>query len=201
MPERGRPREFDTEQVLEAATDVFWRYGYEGASMTDLTRAMGINKPSLYAAFGNKEELFRQVVQRYTDVALAYVREALERPTAFEVAAALLRSNVDAVTRPGRPAGCLTIQGGLSCGPAHQGVPEVLASGRLVGEHALAARFRRALADGDLPPDTDAQALARFLVVQMEGHSVHAAAGTGRERLLASVEIALRAVPGRPGPA
>src|SRR5437762_10822949 len=106
MP-RGRPREFDTEQALDAALEVFWRKGYEGASLPDLTEAMGINRPSLYAAFGNKEELFRTVVTRYVEGPAAFVREALEEPTARGVAERLLSAAVDLVTDPRNPRGCL----------------------------------------------------------------------------------------------
>lgn len=173
--------------------EVFWRHGYEGASLTELTAAMGINKPSLYAAFGNKEGLFRKVVARYADVEMAYARDALDQPTAQEVAAVLLRENVVALTRPDRPAGCLSVQGGTACGTENTAISEFLAASRLTGEQALAARFARAVDEGDLPPAVDPTALARFLSVVTEGHAVHAAAGVGRSQLEQSAEIALRA--------
>src|SRR5262245_63511915 len=104
---RGRPREFDTEEALDAALEVFWRKGYEGASLPDLTEAMGINRPSLYAAFGNKEELFRRVVARYIEGPGTCVREALALPTARAAAAALLEATIDIVTDAKNPRGCL----------------------------------------------------------------------------------------------
>jgi AcrR family transcriptional regulator len=197
MAVRGRPREFDVDRALDRAVEVFWRLGYEGASMSALTEAMGINRPSLYAAFGDKEQLFRKAVARYAETELAYVREALERPTAYEVAEALLRAQLVALTQPGRPAGCLSIQGGVSCGTANAGITEFLAASRLAGEAALAERFARAVAEGDLPEDTDPAALARFLHVVQEGQAVHAAAGVTRDLLAQSAEFALRAVPAR----
>ncbi|MFI6265037.1 TetR/AcrR family transcriptional regulator [Micromonospora sp. NPDC051006] len=193
MTQTGRPRGFDTEQALDRAMEVFWRHGYEGASLTDLTAAMGINKPSLYAAYGNKEGLFRKVVARYADVEMAYARDALDQPTAHQVAAVLLRENVVALTRPDRPAGCLSVQGGTACGTENAAISEFLAASRLAGEQALAARFARAVDEGDLPPDVDAAALARFLSVVTEGHAVHAAAGAQRSQLEQSAEIALHA--------
>ena len=101
----GRPRGFDAEEALERALVVFWRQGYEGASLTDLTGAMGITRTSMYAAFGNKEELFRKALDRYTEGPGAYVARALEEPTARAVAAALLNGAVRATTRPGYPTG------------------------------------------------------------------------------------------------
>lgn len=190
--DRGRPRGFDADTALDRAVEVFWRQGYEGASLSDLTEAMGINRPSMYAAYGNKEELFRRAVARYAEIDMAYARQALAQPTARAVIETFLRSNADALTRPGRPAGCLSIQGGLSTG---SDVAGFLAAGRLAGERALADRLSRAVDEGDLPAGTDAAALARFVMVVSEGNAVHAAAGVTREELHATVDIALRAIP------
>ncbi|MFF0313053.1 TetR/AcrR family transcriptional regulator [Micromonospora sp. NPDC005252] len=191
MPVRGRPRGFDVDEALERALEVFWRQGYEGASMTDLTAAMGINKPSLYAAFGSKEELFRKAVARYAEQDMEYARNAFAQPTAYEVVATLLRENVLAVTRPDRPAGCLSIQGGTACSGENAAVAGFLASSRLAGELALADRFTRAVAEGDLPADADPAALARFVMSVTEGQAIHAAAGVAREDLRQTAEIAL----------
>src|SRR5947208_1855466 len=108
---RGRPRGFDADTTLDRAIEVFWRRGYEGASLGELTEAMGINKPSLYAAYGNKEELFRRAVARYAEGDMAYARAALAEPTAYRVIEKFLRDNADALTRPDRPSGCLSVQG------------------------------------------------------------------------------------------
>jgi AcrR family transcriptional regulator len=191
----GRPRTFDEEKALDRAVEVFWRHGYEGASLSDLTTEMGMNKPSLYAVFGSKDELFRKAVRRYAERDMAYARAAMAQPTARRVAETFLRENVLALTWPGRPAGCLTVQGGLSCGPANTAISEFLAASRLGGEQALADRFRTAISYGDLPADTDPAALARFVMVVSEGQAVHAAAGVNRAQLEQSAEIALRAFP------
>jgi AcrR family transcriptional regulator len=188
----GRPRTFDEDEALDRAVEVFWRHGYEGASMTDLTAAMGVNKPSLYAIFGSKEALFRRVVARYAERDMAYARAAMAQPTAMEVARTFLHDNVDALTRKDRPPGCLSIQGGLSCSPANASISEFLAASRLGGEIALAERFARAVDEGDLRADTNPAALARYVMVVSEGQAVHAAAGVGRADLEQSAEIAVR---------
>ncbi|WP_112619835.1 TetR/AcrR family transcriptional regulator [Micromonospora saelicesensis] len=191
MPQRGRPRGFDADEALERAVEVFWRQGYEGASVSDLSEAMGINKPSLYAAFGSKEELFRKAVALYAEKDMGYARDAFAQPTAYEVVATLLHENVVAVTRTDRPAGCLSIQGGTSCSTENAPIAGFLAASRLGGEGALADRLARALADGDLPAHADPVALARFVMIVTEGHAVHAAAGVSREDLRQAAEIAL----------
>src|SRR6266481_5755440 len=107
----GRPRAFDVDQALEAALKVFWAKGYEGASLPDLTRAMGINRPSLYAAFGNKQSLFKKALQRYINGHASYVQDALNQPTARSVAEKLLQGAVRNLTNPNNPRGCLAVQG------------------------------------------------------------------------------------------
>ena len=99
----GRPRSFDFDDALDAAMQVFWRKGYEGASLSDLTQAMGINRPSLYAAFGNKNTLFRKALDRYAEGPAAYVAEALKQPTARAVTQKLLHGAADLLTDPAHP--------------------------------------------------------------------------------------------------
>src|SRR5216683_2232994 len=143
----GRPRSFDMDQALDRALQVFWRKGYEGTSLSDLTGAMRINRPSLYAAFGNKEALFRKALDRYVEGPAAYVREALNEPTARAVAERLLGGAIDLLTHPRNPRGCLMVQGALACGKATESVRRELVSRRLAGEVAVRQRFGRALAD------------------------------------------------------
>ncbi|MFI5961073.1 TetR/AcrR family transcriptional regulator [Streptomyces asoensis] len=195
MAVRGRPRGFDADEALDRAVEIFWRQGYEGASLTDLTEAMGINRTSMYAAFGNKEELFHRAVARYAEADMAYAREALTEPTAYEVVESFLRANADALTRADRPSGCLSVQGGLAEGGESGRIAGFLADSRLAGEHALARRLARAVEEGDLPAGTDPDALARYVMVVSEGNAVHAAAGATRAALHATVDIALRALP------
>jgi AcrR family transcriptional regulator len=197
-PTVGRPRAFDEEAVLGRAAEVFWRHGYEGASLSALTSAMGINRPSLYAAFGSKEQLFQRAFARYHETQVAVVRAALDRPTAYTAVEAFLRSSADGLTADDHPAGCLSVQGGLACSPDNTRISEILAAGRAATESALVERLSRAAEEGDLPDGVDARALARFVMALSEGHAVHAAAGASRDDLHASVDVALRALALRP---
>ena len=190
----GRPRAFDEEAVLDRATEVFWQHGYEGASLSALTSAMGINRPSLYATFGSKEQLFQRAFARYHETQVTAARAALDKPSAYAAIEAFLRASADGLTAADHPAGCLSIQGGLACSPENARISKILAAGRAATEAALAERLTRAVDEGDLSGDTDVRALARFVMALSEGHAVHAAAGASREDLQASVDVALRAV-------
>src|SRR5437764_6531202 len=130
---------------------------------------MGINRPSLYAAFGSKEGLFRKALDRYAEGPAAYVREALREPTARAVAERLLGGGIDLLTGPRNPRGCLMVQGALACGEAAESVRRELASRRLGSEVAVRQRFERALAEGDLPADADPADLARFVMTVLRG--------------------------------
>ena len=191
----GRPRAFDIEKALDQALQVFWHKGYEGTSLSDLTEAMGINRPSLYAAFGNKEALFRKVLDRYTDGPASYFRKALKEPTARAVAERILREAVDLLTDPRTPGGCLMVQGALSCGESADQIRQELALRRAAGEAAIRQRFKRARLEGDLPADSNPAELARFLATIIHGMSVEAASGASRNELLGVIQTALRAWP------
>lgn len=191
----GRPRGFDADEALERAMRVFWEQGYEGASLTDLTGAMGITRTSMYAAFGNKEELFRKALERYTEGPASYAARALREPTARQVAAAFLDGSVRATTRPGCPAGCLGVQGSLAAGDTGREARDTLAAWREEGTSRLRDRFRRAVDEGDLPADTDPGALARYLMTVANGIAVQAAGGATREDLRQVADMALRGWP------
>lgn len=194
-PRAGRPRAFDADRALEAALKVFWRLGYEGASLPDLTKAMGINRPSLYAAFGNKEELFRKVVERYSAGVCEHVANALAQPTARKVAEALLRGTARMLSDSKHPAGCLLVQGALACGADANCVRNELAARRAAGETAIRKRFERAAREGDLPRGVTAADLARFVTTVQHGMSVQATGGATRTQLLQIADVAMRAWP------
>jgi AcrR family transcriptional regulator len=194
---KGRPREFDIEEALDAALDVFWCKGYEGASLSDLTAAMGINRPSLYAAFGDKENLFRRVLARYIEGPARFVRAALEEPTAYAVAKRLLKHAVDLGTDPRNPRGCLLVQAALACGSGAESVREELIARRAAGEAAIRERFERAQTEGDFPAGTDPADLARFVVTVMRGIAVQSVGGASRSELSRVAELALKAWPKR----
>ena len=192
---KGRPRMFDVDEALDFALKVFWRKGYEGTSLLDLTEAMGINRPSLYAAFGNKEELFRKILDRYTEGPAVHMREALEEPTARAVAEKLLRKAADALTDPCHPPGCLAVHGALSCGEAAESIRQELNSRRSASEAALRERFERAKSEKDLPAAANPACLARYIATVLQGMAVQAAGGASRDDLRQVAETALRAWP------
>jgi AcrR family transcriptional regulator len=191
----GRPRSFLEEEALDAAMKVFWHDGYEGASLSTLTKAMGINRPSLYAAFGDKKGLFMRVLERYERITTAYVGEALEKSTARAAVEALLEGAVKLATSPGNPRGCLITQSALACSAATTDIQSKLKRRRNAGEKALRLRLQRAQAEGDLPPNADAAGLARYVVTVLQGIGVQAASGASRANLQKVIQTALRAWP------
>jgi len=193
----GRPREFDTEKALDLAVELFWRKGYEGTSLSDLTSTLGITRPSLYAAFGNKEALFRIVLDRYEAKAGQYRAEALKAPTSHAVARKLLQGPVDLHGDKTNPAGCLGVQGALACGDEASPIRDELIARRLSGERAIRRRLKQARAEGDLPTDANPADLARYLSALIYGMAVLAAGGASRRDLQAVADVALLQWPRR----
>jgi AcrR family transcriptional regulator len=179
----GRPREFCTEKALDQALDVFWRKGYEGASLTDLTEAMHITRPSLYAAYGNKEDLFRKAVDRYSQKRACSFNAALEKHPARDALESLLLSIADSQTDPDQPSGCLMVHGALACGEEGDAVRADLAARRAGSEAAIAQRLERAIAEGELAATADPVALARYFTTVINGMAVHAQGGASRDDL------------------
>lgn len=196
--QRGRPPAFNHEEALEKAMHVFWAHGYEGTSMSDLTEAMGVNKPSIYGAFGSKEELFRKALQRYLQGPSAFVTASLQEPTAYQVAEKLLLTAARFLAGKGHPPGCMVTMGALACGQSAEIIRQELANSRLRLLHTLAARFERALAENDLPAEIDPAALARLLTTVHQGMSVQAASGASEDELLGVARLVLATWPGKP---
>lgn len=192
---KGRPRAFDIEKALEKAMLVFWQKGYEGASLSDLTGAMGINRPSLYAAFGNKEALFRKALDRYRDGPSSYFTEALNLPTARAAVEQLMKGAAEVLTDPRNPSGCLIVQGALSCGESANPIRRELISRRAEYEAAIRRRLEQARSEGDLPVDSDPVDLALYVTTIIHGMSVQAASGATRDELQRVIETAMRAWP------
>jgi len=193
---KGRPREFDVDQALAAALRVFWSKGYEGASMADLTDAMGITKPSLYAAFGNKEALFNKALDLYQAEKLAYMGRALEAPTARGVAERLMRGALEMQTGTEGPCGCLSVISSVACGSEAESIREQVVARSAAAKKALLDRFERAKIEGDLPADADPQGLSSYLTAVMQGMAVQAGAGASRAELERLVETSLALWPG-----
>lgn len=187
----ARPLSFDPEQALDKAVAVFWEHGYEGASLPVLTKAMGINKPSLYATFGNKQELFEKALDRYTDSHATFMKDALKQPTARSAIEHLLLGAADFVTGKGHPGGCLVAQTAVTCGAEDEAVKQELIRRRQSAEDAIRLRLERGRAEGELPDDADPAALARFFAALIRGMATQAADGATREQLEHSAELAM----------
>ncbi len=192
---KGRPREFCVDQALAAALRIFWTKGYEGASMTDLTEAMGITKPSLYAAFGNKEELFRKALDLYESEKLAYMRDAIKAPSARAVAERLLRGALEMQTSDCEPRGCLRVISSVACGAEADSIRSEVIARRKSSSHALTRRFQEAQDAGELPQGLTPEGLASFLAALLQGMSIQAGAGASREELEKLVDTSLAVWP------
>jgi AcrR family transcriptional regulator len=191
---RGRPRKFDRAAALRRAMELFWQHGYEGTSLSDLTLAMGINAPSLYAAFGCKEALFREAVALFAAIDREATNRAMqEQRTARGAVEAMLRHNADVYTNPETPSGCMIVLSAVTCTPDNLGVRDYCAECRRTVENAFHSRLERALADGDLPAGVDTAALAAFYTTVLQGLSIQARDGASRARLHAIVDCAMAA--------
>src|ERR1700736_1862169 len=177
----GRPRAFDPDVALERAMHVFWAKGYQGAALSDLTQAMRINRPSLYAAFGNKEQLFRKVLDRYMDGPVAYFGKALAAPTARDVVAEIFLGTARMGDDPRIPAGCLMVKGALACGDAS--VRKEVAARRAASEAALRRRLQRAKREGDLTKNANPGDLAGYVMTVVRGMAVQSAGGASSHQL------------------
>lgn len=174
---------------------VFWQNGYEGASLPDLTEAMGISRTSMYAAFGNKEELFRKALARYLDGPAPYVAKAVTAPTARQVATAFLEGAVRSSTLPGYPTVCLGLRASLIGGAGGSVVRDLLATWRDRSRARLSDRFGQAVDEGDLSAETDPTLLARYVMTIANGVEVQAAGGAERADLQLIVDAVLQSWP------
>jgi AcrR family transcriptional regulator len=188
----GRPREFDRDQALERAMLAFWRRGYEGTSMADLVQALGIASARIYAAFGSKQDLFREAVQRYEAGDGGFADRAMaQEPRVRDALARVLRDAVATYTDDAHPLGCMVVTAATNCAEENEAVAAWLAEHRRQRTQSLIDRLQRALDEGELRAGTDVQALGDFYATQLHGISVQARDGVPRERLLAAVQTAL----------
>jgi AcrR family transcriptional regulator len=195
---RGRPRTFDCAAALDAAMRLFWRHGYEGTSIADLTKATGVTPPTLYAAFGSKEELYRE--------ALAHHRKSEGTPSVGVISdetparaglESFLREAARVFTDPSKPAGCMISIGSLRCAPENEAARKAAAAFRAKAFDGFSARLKRAQKLGELPAGTDIDALARFYTAMVQGMSIQALDGASRAKLDAMVDVAMDAWPGK----
>lgn len=195
-PSRGRPREFDPDEALSAALQIFWRRGYEGASMAELTEAMGITKPSLYACFGNKESLFRKALDLYEREKLCYIGKALEAPTARAVVERLLRGALAIQAGDSQPLGCMGVISSVACADGNDSIRQHVIARRASSDAAIVARLARAREEGDLPAHVDPAAAASYLSAIVQGMAVQAGAGVPRATLERLIDTTLAMWPG-----
>jgi AcrR family transcriptional regulator len=193
---RGRPLSFDRDAALETAMHVFWERGYEAASIADLTSAMGITPPSLYTAFGDKEQLFLEAIERY---ALGYgsagARALVEEPSARGAIERWLTEAANELTQPCHPKGCMVVMAATNCSAAAERVQDALLLRRTEAIASVGRRIQGGIDDGELPPDTDASDLANFYATIYQGMSMQAKDGATHESLMATVRTAMRSWP------
>ena len=193
---RGRPRSFDREAALERAMEVFWSKGFEAATLHDLTAAMGINPPSLYAAFGDKEKLYLEALGRYQEERRGAILRTLEEsPTAREAIEAVLRDSALEICKSGHPRGCMVAMSMATCSTASAEMQATIAERRAIARRYVKERIDRGIRDGDVPPGTDSGALADFYNAVFTGMAMQAREGASRKSLLATVDAAMRAWP------
>lgn len=193
---RGRPLSFDRDAALDQAMHVFWERGYEAASIADLTSAMGITPPSLYTAFGDKAQLFLEAIERYGKGPAGYAQRALdEELTARGAIQRLLEKAADELTQDCHPLGCMMVMATTNCSVAAEHIQQALVKRRALGVSMMQARIQRGISEGELPPDTDAGALASFYSTIYQGMSMQAKDGATQASLMATVDAAMRAWP------
>jgi AcrR family transcriptional regulator len=191
---RGRPRGFDRAHALRQAMVVFWERGYEGTSLSDLTEAMGIERPSLYSAFGCKEALFREAIDLYNEVESPAAQRMLDNAATTRAAiSGMLHHYAENYTRPGKPPGCMIVLSALLGTPQNRKVRDHLAGHRRQSHEALKRRIEAGKAAGDVPPQADAAMMAGFYSTILEGLSIKARDGASRQTLIAIIDGAMAA--------
>jgi AcrR family transcriptional regulator len=191
----GRPRAFDPDEALERALEVFWQKGYEGTSLTDLTKAMGINKPSLYSTFGNKEELFLKAIELYENRPCGFFMPALAQPNLYSVVEALLKGAALSLADKSHPQGCVVVQGALACSEENSSIKKALIKRRLEGEDAVRARLEQAVLAGEMPNGYSATVMARYLMTLLNGMTIQSTNGATAEELMEIAEFSLSLFP------
>jgi AcrR family transcriptional regulator len=188
----GRPIGFDKDAALEAAMLLFWERGFEGTSMADLTQAMGLNPSSIYAAFGDKQELFQLAVKRYMEIRAQYAGKALEEPTLEKVVRALFDRTIAFLTTPGHPPTCMTLAGAVGCSLEATPARDLMTAIRKQDQIALRRRLLKARKSGELPKGIDVDDYTRYLSTIIAGLSIQAANGSTKVELKRTAQMALR---------
>jgi AcrR family transcriptional regulator len=188
----GRPIGFDKEAALEGAMLLFWKHGYEGTSMADLTRVTGLNPSSIYAAFGDKRALFSLAVKRYLKTRAQYAAKALAQPTLEKVIRALFDSTVAFLTAPNHPPTCMTLGGAVGCSVEASPARDIMTEIRRQNESAMRERFLLAQKSGELSKDVKVDDYTRYLSTIIAGLSIQAANGSTKAQLKRTAQMALQ---------
>ena len=188
----GRPVSFDRDAALEAAMLLFWERGFEGASMADLTAAMGLNPSSIYAAFGDKQALFALTVKRYLHTRAGYAADALREPTLEKVIRALFRNTVAFLTASGHPPTCMTLAGAMGCSLAAAPARDLMTEVRRQNEIDIRQRLLQARKDGELPKEVNVDDYTRYISMLLAGLSIQAANGSTKAELKRTASMALQ---------
>jgi AcrR family transcriptional regulator len=188
----GRPAAFDKEAALDAAMRLFWERGYEGTSMADLSSAMGIHPSSIYAAFGDKQELFALAAKRYADIPAQYMVRALEQPTLLRFILAAFDNTVEFLGSKEHPSSCFTLTGAISCGTDTKPAKLLMREMRLQNEAAIKARLLKARKDGEFPREENVDDYTKYLSSLLSGLAVQAANGSTRSELKRTAQVAIR---------
>ena len=186
---RGRPAAFDYDIALDSAMRTFWRYGFEGTSMSELTNAMGMNKTSIYAAYGSKEALFKKALDRYANGPAKFVADSLNEKSAYDVVKSLLTNAAVNLTSTDQPCGCMIIQGALTCSKESSHIHDLLSGYRNSYEKLLIDRLERAKMEKDIAADADIESLAKLVTTVHQGMSVQASSGATTEELMRVANI------------
>lgn len=187
----GRHKEFDPDEALDAAVSVFWQRGFEGTSFDDLTKATGVARPGLYAAFGNKEAFYRKVLDRYDSKYMGFMKEALDEPDSLKVVERILLGSIEVQMMHESARGCLVLNGALACSQETEPIQQDLIRRQVAAEEALARRLKKAQRDGDLSPGEDCAALAAYVMAVSHGMAIKAKAGATKKTLHGIVERVL----------
>jgi AcrR family transcriptional regulator len=188
----GRPRGFDKEAALDAAMRLFWKTGYEGTSMADLTKAMNLSPPSIYAAFGDKMALFQAAAERYAEGPGQYQAKALREPTLRGVIQALFRNTVEFLNDSSYPPGCMTLTGAMACSVEDEAAKDFLAEIRRQNESAVRTRLQQARKSGELPSEINLDDYARYLATLLGGLAIQAANGISKAEMKRIADMAVR---------
>jgi AcrR family transcriptional regulator len=192
MAPAGRPRSFDRDVALKRAMELFWERGYEGVSLADIASELSLTKPSIYAAFGDKEALFREAIALYSRTEGSSTQRALaEEPTARAAIEAMLRNNARNYATPGRPRGCMVVLAASVGSSESEEIRAFLSSIRKSSRDQLAKRVQRGIRDGDVPRGADAQRVAVFYFTLLTGLSVQARDGVSAQTMNRAIDDAM----------